>query len=688
MKRISKYGVAVMALAIAVPSLSYAADCPAVTVNGDDQSIIGEAQYPEQFELTEFEKIAGCDLSFSENPDIAELNAEIGGNPAKLPPLKDRLPEEPLVVAPYDEIGTYGGILHGVSTSTESGTTDLLSVRHVQLVRYSDDQETLVPDVAKSWEWNDDYTAVTFHLRKGHKWSDGEPFTADDIAFWYNDITLNPGIYDAPRSLWMAGDKPMTVEVVDPETVTFHFSAPKPAFLGALAYDYAQPFLPKHVLSQFLVKYNPDADKLAQSLGFENGLDVIKFYYNNSDWKDVPSPLLKDSEKAAKLAHPVLPTLESHIVVKDTDEERVVVANPYFFKVDTQGQQLPYLNSIDESFITDPQVTLLKMVNGDIEYKAQNVELPEAPTLLDGREKGNYQVDIRPSGGGLPSFAFNVTDKDAEKRALFSEKDFRLAMSYAIDRSAISDTTYLGMGNPRQYVIFSPAPSFVTDDQLKYATEYDPEKAKSMLDALGFVDQDGDGYRDLPSGKKLTLNIQYSSQAMPSNLVELVAQEWKDVGVNSQLKEVTTDEYRNVQSANDLDVMYWSMNYTAPRVQADTESWLPPFSSYLGLRVGIPWGQWYSTDGAEGEEPPAWVQDFVSSVKDWQTYPLGSEKSNDLGHDLVDQWLNGFLYIGTVEAPTPIYHSNKLHNFHTPKTSGGTYGKVSIRPQQWFIADK
>ena len=158
MKRFQLIGAAVAALAVAAPQTVFAADCPAVTV-GDD--LVSKAAFPEQFELAEFQSLGNCTLSFSENPEIGALNARIAGNPEDLAPVAERLPEEPLVVAPYEEIGVYGGVLDGMSNATEAGTSDLLSVRHVNLVRFSDDLVTIVPNVAKSWTWNDDFTELT-----------------------------------------------------------------------------------------------------------------------------------------------------------------------------------------------------------------------------------------------------------------------------------------------------------------------------------------------------------------------------------------------------------------------------------------------------------------------------------------------------------------------------------------------
>ncbi|MEO0752679.1 MAG: ABC transporter substrate-binding protein, partial [Pseudomonadota bacterium] len=141
------------------------ATCPAVTVS--DPMGVSAGAFPQQFELAEFQSLADCTLEMSENPDIAAMNARIRGNP-EMPALADRLPAEPLVVAPYDMIGSYGGTFNALSNATEAGTSDFMSVRHVNLVRYADDLTTIVPNVAKSWSWNDDFTQLTFVLREGH----------------------------------------------------------------------------------------------------------------------------------------------------------------------------------------------------------------------------------------------------------------------------------------------------------------------------------------------------------------------------------------------------------------------------------------------------------------------------------------------------------------------------------------
>ncbi|HSM39987.1 MAG TPA: ABC transporter substrate-binding protein, partial [Afifellaceae bacterium] len=570
------------------------ADCPAVTVA--DMMGVGAGAFPQQYELAEFEKIADCKLTFSENPDIAALNGRIRGNP-DLPPLAERLPEEPLVVAPYDSIGKYGGTLDALSNATEAGTSDFLSTRHVNLVRYSDDLQTIVPNVAKGWEWNDDYTQLTFFLRKGHKWSDGQPFTAEDVKFWYDNLSLDSKVIEKPKDYVLVAGERMTVDVVDPQTVRFNLPAPKPGLLAHFATSFAQGFQPKHFLGRYHPDINPDADKLAQEAGFENGLAVIKAYFGNSDWTDTPSPLLNSPDKVAKLPADVQPTLESFITITDTTEGRHYVANPYFFMVDTQGNQLPYISEQDEIYANDNEVRLLKLINGEADYKSQSLQLADAPVLLENQEKGGYTIDLKPKIA-MHAFSFNVTSADDEKRKVFGDLRFRKAMSIAINRDELNETAYFGQGVPAQYIGFSPAPDFVDDKWKTFAAEYDPDGARALLDEIGMVDKDGDGYRELPNGDKLVLNMQFATQGIAGQVVELVGQYWADVGVQTTVKEVTPDEYRSQQSSNQLDVGAWEKGQPLGIILGNNELWVPPFENYFGHRTGMLWAEWVDSGGS------------------------------------------------------------------------------------------
>ena len=660
-----------------------AADCPAITVAADKGL---KGKYPQQFELAEFQKLGNCTMSFKENPEIAKLNGEIQGNP-KLPALKDRLPQEPLVVAPYEAVGTYGGTFRALSNATEAGTSDFLSIRHVNFVRYSDDLKTIVPNIAKDWKWNADFTQLTFFLRKGHKWSDGKPFTANDVKFWYDDLNMNTNVVKKPKDFLLVAGKRMNVVVVNDHEVRFELPAPKPGLLAHFATSYAQGFQPKHFLGQFHPEINKDADKLAQAAGFKNGYEVISAYYGSSDWTDTPSPLLKAKDKVGKLPAAVVPTLESHIYIDDTTEGRKLVANPYFHQVDTAGNQLPYISRQDERYINENETRLLKLVNAEVDYKAQSLQLASAPILLENQEKGKYKVNLRPEIT-IGVFAFNVTSADPEKRKVFGDLRFRQAMSVAMNRKELNETAFFGQGKPQQYVGFSPLPDFVDQKWKNHMVDFDAAKAKKLLDEVGMKDKDGDGFRELPNGAKLVLNLQFATQGIAGQVVEFVCQNWKDVGVNCQVKEVTPDEYRSAQSANKLDVMIWRKGQPMAIVLGNNELWVPPFENYFGVRNGMLWAEWVDSKGAKGVEPPAWAKQMIKDINAFQSAPAGSDVSKKLANSMVEAMVSNLMFIGTVSAPAPIYHRNALKNVTDFKTQSYEYYRTyPYRATQWFLAD-
>ncbi|HUF86122.1 MAG TPA: ABC transporter substrate-binding protein [Thermohalobaculum sp.] len=680
MKRLLLAGLA----AAALTAPAYAADCSAITLA--DMQGVAPGEFPQQYELAEFEAAANCTLTFQENPAIAQMNARIQGNP-DLPPLAERLPEEPLVVVPYDEIGIYGGTLDMLSNAPEAGTSDFMSVRHVNLVRYSDDLETIVPNVARAWEWNEDFTQLTFFLRRGHKWSDGAPFTAEDVKFWYDNLALDPNVIEKAKEYVLVAGEPMTVEVIDPQTVRFNLPAPKPGLISHFASHYAQGFQPKHFLGQFHPAINPDADTLAQSIGYESGYKAIAAYYGSSDWMDTATPMLNSPDKVASLPKAASPTLEPHFIVSETTEGRHFVANPYFHMVDTAGNQLPYISEHDELYINEHEVRLLKLVNGEVDYKTQSLALSDAPILLENQEKGGYSVQLKPKIA-MHTVSFNVTSENLEKRKVFGDVRFREAMSVAMNRDELNEVAFFGQGEVQQYVAFSPPPAFVEEKWLTYKTEHDPERAMALLDEVGMVDTDGDGFRELPNGEKIVLNMQFATQGIPAPVVELVAQHWADVGVQTTVKEVTPDEYRSAQSSNQLDVGMWEKSQPLAIVLGTNELFVPPFENYFFHRTGMLWGEWVDTGGTAGVEPPDYVKQMMADIDKFQSTPVGTPESDALGARLVENMTGNLLFLGTVKAPSPIFHRNALRNVPEFKTASYEYyWSYPYRGHQWFLAD-
>ncbi len=674
-------GVALMALTGGASAAAHAG-CPGITLA--DMGGVAEGKYRQQYELSAFQDAAGCTMTFQSNPAAEANNAKIRGN-GPLPELAMRLPEEPLVVVPYDEVGKYGGTLDVLSNAPEAGTSDFLSVRHVNLVRFSDDLQTIVPNVAKDWEWNDDFTQLTFFLRKGHKWSDGSPFTSADVKYWYDNLALNENVIAKPKDYVLVGGERMTIDTPDETTVVFNLPAPKPGLLAHFATSFAQGFQPMHFLSKWDPEFNENADAEAQALGFENGLAVISAYYGNSDWTDTPSPMLAKPELVANLPADAVPTLESYFVTSESTEGRRFVANPYFFQIDTAGNQLPYINEQDEIYVNENEVRILKLVNSEVDYKAQSLQLPSAPLLLENQEKGNFTVELKPEIT-MANFSFNLTHEDPEKRKVFSDLRFRQAMSVAINRDEINEVAFFGLGEAKQYIGFSPAPSFVDPKWSQYFAQYDPAMANTLLDEVGMMDTDGDGFRELPNGDKLVLNLQFSTQGIAGQVVELVGQSWAEVGIQSSVKEITPDEYRSQQSTNKLDVGTWRKGQPMGIVLGNNELWVPPFENYFGHRTGMLWAEWVDSNGASGVEPPDYVKEMIADINIFQSAAAGSAESDGAGARLVENMVSNLLFIGVVQAPAPIYHNNDLKNFTEFKTQSYEYYRTyPYRATQWFL---
>jgi peptide/nickel transport system substrate-binding protein len=203
--------------------------------------------------------------------------------------------------------------------------------------------------------------------------------------------------------------------------------------------------------------------------------------------------------------------------------------------------------------------------------------------------------------------------------------------------------------------------------------EHDPAKANALLDEVGMKDTDGDGFRELPNGDKLVLNLQFATQGIAGEVVELVGQHWSEVGIQTTVKEVTPDEFRSAQSSNRLDVTMWRKGHPLAIIQGNNNMFVPPFESYFFLRTGMLWAEYIDSNGANGVRPPEWVYSMIDDINAFQSEPAGTAASDEIGARLVESMVNQTLFIGTVLAQGPIYHHNSLKNVTEFKTHSYEY---------------
>ena len=395
--------------------------------------------------------------------------------------------------------------------------------------------------------------------------------------------------------------------------------------------------------------------------------------------------MFRNPDLVAGLEYAAYPSLEAYMTIEDTTEGRVYAANPYFHQVDTAGNQLPYIDYQNERYINENEIRLLKLVNGEVDYKSQSVQLESAPQLLDGAESGGYSIQINP-GCGDALFSFNVTHPDMEKRKVYGDIRFRQAMSIALDRNEINDVAYYGMGVVEQFVGISPAPDFVPEEIKMHMTQYDPDGANALLDEVGLKDVDGDGFRELPNGAAFAMNIDYATQGIGGVEVELVARMWNDVGVKTNFKEVTPDEYRGSQSSNALDVNAWDKGQPLAIIAGNPETFKAPFGNYFNHTQGMLWAAYIDSNGSDGVEPHQWVYDLSDGIDKFQSYELGTAESNEWGEKITTMLTEQTLLIGTVKAPFPTYHRNALKNFTQFKTTSYEYYRTyPYLATQWWL---
>jgi len=449
----------------------------------------------EYYNLSDYEKLTGKKVSkFNEAPMLAELVKQ-----GKLPSVEQRLPKNPLVVTPVEEIGQYGGTWRRawLGLSDQWGPNKIC---HEHLVMFDKGGTKVLPNIAESWKVSRDAKVYTFKIREGLKWSDGTPLTTDDVMFWYEDVVMNKDLTPTVATWLTAGGKPCKIEKVDTYTFRVSFEQPNPLFLINICKSGGnQFFLPKHYGKQFHIKYAPkeELEKKVKDAGFQ-------FWYQLFD--------AKVSNSNAWLQNPELPVLQPwRNTTLPTATTMIFERNPYYWKIDPAGNQLPYIDRIAHTLVENREVITMKAVSGEIDMQTRHISLPDYTLLMENRAKGNYRaLNWKQGVGSDVMICLNQNVKDPVLRKIFEDRRFRQALSIAINRDEIWKLVYLGMGKPRQCSLISGV-AFYDPEWEKMWAEYDPKKANELLDKIGLNKRDRDGFRLRPDGKTLALTITFPS---------------------------------------------------------------------------------------------------------------------------------------------------------------------------------
>ena len=519
----------------------------------------------------------------------------------ELPPVEERLPANPYVETMVDGIGQYGGTLRTTILANGDHYNLTRTIANELLVRWTPDWTQVVPSLAEEVTASDDATTYTFRLREGLKWSDGAPFTVDDIMFWYEDVFSNPALTPDKNPIFVVGGKPVVVTKIDENTVEFKFDSPYGLFLQQLAYGQGHlPIIyPKHYLSQFHEKYNADGIPA-----------LLQGNATASDWVSLFNSKVSVSFQPAYWQNLELPTLNPYVLtVPYADSDRVeAVRNPYYWKVDTDGNQLPYIDRVTWAKLDDPQLMLLRMTAGELDFAFRHINNSTYKSVLfDGQESGNYRfVDVKDLPANDATLLLNLNVEDPVKNEIFNNKDFRIALSHAIDRQEIIDLVYVGQGAPSQ-VAPQPGHELYNEKMSTQYTEYDPDLANSMLDAI-MPEKDGQGFRLGPDGQRFTINFMVADVFGLSypDIMQMVQQYAAAVGIDIQIR--TTDRARlnTMWYANEQDAYIWNCVGGLSEAYTDVRCYIP--FQKADIFMASKWSEWYS-DPSTGEEPPQRVKD-------------------------------------------------------------------------------
>ncbi|NMB44925.1 MAG: ABC transporter substrate-binding protein [Firmicutes bacterium] len=609
--------------------------------------------------------LAGMVFAYNDAPMLSELVKQ-----GQLLPVEERLPHEPLVVEPVEEIGQFGGTWRRIwlGPSDSAGPDRITTER---LIFWSMDCKDLVPNIAKSWDVSPDNRIFTFHLRPGMKWSDGQPYTADDIVFWYEDIILNDELTPVKPAWLTIGGKLGKVEKVDTYTIRFVFDAPYGIFLKYLAGPpgHGSCYYPKHYLKQFHASYvgEEELSKLAEEKGFHFWYQL--FQDRHDRFKNVDLPVISAWK----------------CTVPSTSPRMVLERNPYYWKVDTEGNQLPYVDRIAHDMVENMEVLNLKAVAGEIDMQFRHILYENYSLFMENREKGNYRVLMyKDDFETNMAIGLNLNHKDPIMKELFHDDRFRKALSLAINREEINEFCYLGMCGESSQVVPLPESDYYSEELAKAYVEYDPKTANQLLDEMGLTERDRDNFRLRPDGKPLNITIEMTPAFGPwVDACQMIADHyWRAIGIRTAVKSEERSLFYTRKEALEHDVGIWTGSVGMQPLL--DPRWYMPWSNESIHAIG--YAQWFNSGGKVGEKPTG---DLLKTIEIYEEIKKTSddERQKELFQEMLKLNAKNLWVIGTLTSP-PLIGIVKEDFRNIPETglfSWIAHSPKNLNPEQFFF---
>lgn len=681
MKR-NVFGTLLIVLALLLSACGGAATDPLAAIDqGADTAADAAATAAPEAEAAPAEVPAS---QYAESPMLTERVAA-----GALPPVDERLPLNPAIVTPIKEVGQFGGEFRMGFVGNNPGWGGLWFVTGWEnLVIWSADFSGVEPNIAESWEVSDDVREYTFHLRQGMKWSDGEPFTADDIMFYIEDILFNAELSPAgPVADWLPGDgaEEFKAEKIDDYTVKFTFANPYGTFLYNLATWSGRhiTFFPKHYLTQFHATYNSDIQALVEA---EDGVEDWMGLFN----KYAAGP---NSDTQEFYNNPERPLLFPWIVTEPlgTGTTIKLERNPYYWKVDTAGNQLPYMDTFVGISYQDGESRTFAMLNGDLDIVKDPGD-ENRVLYFDAMDSGKpLQINVGYSdGANSNTIHFNRTIDDPIKAEIFANKDFRIGMSYAINRQEIIDIVHQGQGTPSQQGPLESSPLYNEQLATQYV-DFNVDLANEHLDKV-LPEKDSEGFRLGSDGQRLSIVFSVSNDLSYGTawvqVAELLTQYWANVGVEVTLNSMPDVQFIENKRQNLIEAsMYTGEGGAGITAILDPRYYVP--GEYFGL-YGNGWfaARTGAADAVQVEMPDEIVQlraDYETKVLTSPTQEAQIEAMKAILQAAAEQfWVIGISRPGTGYQP---FHA-RVRNIPDEWIVGWIEGVQKIMyPEQWYLSE-
>lgn len=597
---------------------------------------------------------------FNEAPQLAELVAR-----GDLPPVDERLPVDPPVMRATQAVGRYGGDFRRAWL----GPSDQWSIRHNlrEIPVYLDVNGEPQPNLFKDFTIIDDGRVYIFQMREGLRWDDGELMTAHDADFWW-EIKLDDRLYHPHRDEYLVGGEKPIVEVIDTYTWSITFPSPNPLFLHAIAREgRADLVAPRHYLEQFHADYVSEA-QMEQTLA-ARGFD---------DWQ-----ALFDSEYQI-VRNPNRPHWFAFRAVTDpADSEYVWERNPYYFKVDEEGNQLPYLDTYRNVMVSERELILTLALGGEIS-QSWHIGVDNWAVLMENRRQGDYEVypRVNPDIASVPFISINQTHRDPVIRDVFQDVRFRQALSLGIDREEINEIVHFGLGTPRQ-MAWTKESVFYDQEWENAFTEHDVNRANNLLDEMG-LERGANGYRRYPDGRTLRFAIEDPDGRNTATL-ELLERQWDQIGIILDINTPERTLFEERTMSNNFDMVVWHGD-RAWNPHLRPVYWAPSVRGANANYWGIEWNRYLATNGRDGEEPPVDVMRLNELLGAARETIDSGERARHMAQ--IAQWhRDNLVMIGIVgELPEPMIIRNQLMNAHV-FSGDGMYmldGDDPFLPTLWW----